>query len=88
MSFIVRLRSFICTKVGQALENENFSRTTARLRYDIQCCGFVAEMIQSDYNVDKERQFRFSIQLANIGSMGSFGGQEAVAGNRGFLSGR
>jgi lipopolysaccharide assembly outer membrane protein LptD (OstA) len=74
--------------VDYDVSNKNLVQATARLRYDIQCCGFVAEMIQSDYNVDKERQFRFSIQLANIGSIGSFGGQEAVAGNRSFLSGR
>ena len=61
------------------MENKNLVQATARLRYDVQCCGFTVEMIQSDYNVDKERQFRFSIQLANIGSIGSFGGQDAVA---------
>ena len=62
-------------------------QSTARLRYDVQCCGFVAEMINSKYNV-KNKQFRFSIELANIGSIGNFMGQEANANNRGFLSGR
>lgn len=74
--------------VDYDVQNKNLVQATARLRYDIQCCGFTAEMIQSDYNVNKERQFRFSIQLANIGSIGSFGGQDAVAGNRGFLAGK
>ena len=60
------------------MQNKNLVQATARLRYDVQCCGFMVEMIQSDYNVDKERQFRFSIQLANIGSIGNFRGQEAV----------
>ncbi len=36
----------------------------------------------------KNKQFRFSIELANIGSIGNFMGQEANASNRGFLSGR
>ena len=62
-------------------------QSTARLRYDVQCCGFVAEMINSKYNV-KNKQFRFAIELANIGSIGNFMGQEANASNRGFLSGR
>ena len=70
------------------VQNKNLVQATARLRYDVQCCGFTAEMIQSDYNINKERQFRFSIQLANIGSIGSFGGQESVNGTRGFLAGR
>jgi lipopolysaccharide assembly outer membrane protein LptD (OstA) len=74
--------------VDYDVSNKNLVQATARLRYDVQCCGFVAEMIQSDYNINKERQFRISIQLANIGSIGSFGGQEAMAGNRSFLSGR
>lgn len=47
----------------------------ARLRYDVQCCGFEVEMIQYKYNDRDERQFRFSIELANIGSFGSFMGE-------------
>jgi LPS-assembly protein len=62
-------------------------QSTARLRYDVQCCGFVAEMINSKYNL-KNKQYRFSIELANIGSIGNFMGQEANANNRSFLSGR
>ncbi len=62
-------------------------QSTARLRYDVQCCGFVVEMIQSDYNLNQDRQWRFSIELANIGSMGNFLGQDAANQNRGFLAG-
>jgi hypothetical protein len=66
--------------------NKHMVQYTSRLRYDVQCCGFVAEMVHSDYNF-KQTQFRFSIELANIGSMGSFLGQDAIAANRSFLSG-
>ena len=45
-----------------------------RLRYDVQCCGFVAEVIQHRLQPREERQFRFSIELANIGSIGNFMG--------------
>src|SRR4029079_19619491 len=62
-------------------------QATARLRYDVQCCGFTAEFINSKYN-QKHKQWRFSIELANIGSIGNFMGQEANAGTRGFLAGR
>jgi LPS-assembly protein len=52
-------------------------QATARLRYDVQCCGFQVEMIQSNYIDPPDRKFRFSIELANIGSMGNFlGGPE------------
>jgi len=65
--------------VDYDVANKNLVQTTVRLRYDVQCCGFVAEMIKSKYNV-KDRVFRFNIELANIGSMGSFLGQDATAG--------
>jgi hypothetical protein len=42
-------------------------------------------MIQSDYNAKQERQFRFAIELANIGSIGNFMGADA---NSGFLGRR
>jgi hypothetical protein len=52
-------------------------QTTARLRYDVQCCGFQFEMVNSRYRDPPDREFRFSIELANIGSMGNFmGGPE------------
>jgi hypothetical protein len=73
--------------VDYDVAGKSLVQSTARLRYDVQCCGFVAEMINSKYNV-KSKQYRFSIELANIGSIGNFMGQDAAAGNRGFLSGR
>jgi hypothetical protein len=78
------------TAVGSVdydVANKTLVQSTARLRYDMQCCGFVGEYIQSKYNV-KDHSFRFSIQLANIGSMGNFMGQDANAANQQFLSGR
>src|SRR5262249_7918332 len=63
--------------VDYDVENKNLVQTAARLRYDVQCCGFMAEMIKSKYNVD-DTTFRFNIGLANIGSMGSFLGQDAT----------
>jgi hypothetical protein len=63
----------------------NLVQAIARMRYAVQCCGLVAEMIQSDYNAKQERQFRFAIELANIGSIGNFMGADA---NSGFLGRR
>jgi hypothetical protein len=54
-----------------------------RLRYDVQCCGFMLEAINYNYNQRSERQIRFSIELANIGSVGSFMGQEGQQAGRG-----
>jgi LPS-assembly protein len=73
--------------VDYDVAGKSLVQSTARLRYDVQCCGFMAEMINSKYNV-KSKQWRFAIELANIGSIGNFMGQEAASGNRGFLAGR
>jgi LPS-assembly protein len=73
--------------VDYDVAGKSLVQSTARLRYDVQCCGFMAEMINSKYNIDN-KQYRFAIELANIGSIGNFMGQEAAAGNRGFLAGR
>jgi LPS-assembly protein len=66
------------------LLSKNMRQWNARARYDVQCCGFVAEVIDSDYNAKQEKEYRFSIELANIGSVGNFGQGE---GN-GFRSAR
>jgi hypothetical protein len=43
----------------------------------------MTEVIQYDYNQRSERQIRFSIELANIGSFGNFMG-EGRRGRAGF----
>jgi hypothetical protein len=55
------------------LLNRDLKQWSARARYDVQCCGFLAEVIHSDYNTKQNLQYRFSIELANIGSVGNFG---------------
>ena len=68
------------------LVNKLLWNMTGRLRYDVQCCGFVAEGIRYNFNGRDERQFRFSIELANVGSIGNFTGQDAGS-RRGGLGG-
>jgi hypothetical protein len=68
------------------LIDKKLIQVTGRARYDVQCCGFMVEVIQSDFGFrEKERQFRFSIELANIGSMGNFMGQNQSGGGSGFM---
>ncbi|HVR72363.1 MAG TPA: LPS assembly protein LptD, partial [Vicinamibacteria bacterium] len=55
------------------LLSKNLRQWNARARYDVQCCGFIAEVIDSDYNAKQSKEYRFSIELANIGSIGNFG---------------
>jgi LPS-assembly protein len=62
------------------IQKKNLVQSSGRLRYDAQCCGFLVEVLQSDYNLKDDLVWRFSIELANIGSIGNFMGQEATGG--------
>jgi lipopolysaccharide assembly outer membrane protein LptD (OstA) len=56
---------------------KRFYRASGRLRWDVQCVGFIVEALQYNYNqAEPERIVRFSIELANIGSIGNFFGTE------------
>jgi LPS-assembly protein len=59
-------------------------QTSARLRWQSQCCGFTAEIIRYDYNQRQDRQFRFSIDLANVGSIGNFLDENAPGQRQGL----
>jgi hypothetical protein len=64
-----------------ALTQEVLSARGA-LRYDVQCCGFMVEMTRFRLGGRSDNQINFQIQLANIGSVGSFGSEDA-SGPRG-----
>jgi hypothetical protein len=46
---------------------------SGRLRYDVQCCGFMAEVVRANQEAPDTR-YGFSIELANIGAIGSLSG--------------
>jgi len=72
--FVLPRRLTLQGSVAYDLLNKEMIQSTARLRYDVQCCGFIIETLQSQFR--KDRQYRFSIELANIGSIGSFMGDQ------------
>ena len=49
----------------------------AKLHWDVQCCGFVTEVIRTNWGGYSDWQWRFSLNLANVGSAGSFMGVDA-----------
>jgi LPS-assembly protein len=61
---------------------KQFLQSRVMARYDVQCCGFMTELIQYNYNARIEKQFRFSITLANVGSIGNFMGADPYGTNR------
>jgi lipopolysaccharide assembly outer membrane protein LptD (OstA) len=63
---------------------KNLFHSSARLEYNVQCCGFSVETLRYRFNNREEKLFRFSIQLANIGSIGNFLGDTPGAGAAGY----
>jgi hypothetical protein len=68
------------------LVNDLLWQMRGLLRYSVQCCGFSVEHIRYNWNGRDEVQWRFNLELANIGSMGNFQGVDA-AGRRQGLGG-
>ncbi len=69
------------------LRNDLLWQMRGQLRYSVQCCGFVVEHIRYNYNGRDEVQWRFNLELANVGSIGNFmgagaGGSQGPGGYR------
>jgi LPS-assembly protein len=60
------------------LVNDVLWQMRGEIRYSVQCCGFSVEHIRFNWNGRDEVQWRFSLQLANIGSMGNFLGVDST----------
>ncbi len=60
----------------------NFARdelyhANAKLRWDVNCCGFEGEVVKRNYGGIEDFSWSFSFHLANVGSAGSFMGTGA-----------
>jgi len=84
---IFRNRLFVDGSVDYDMKNKTLWHVGGQARYQIQCCGFVVGYNRYDWNGREERQWRFNIQLANIGSMGNFMGAESM-GRQGLAGSR
>jgi LPS-assembly protein len=60
--------------------NKTLWQMRGQARYMVQCCGFEVEYITFNWNSRQDKQWRFNIQLANVGSIGSFMGANAGGG--------
>lgn len=54
---------------------------TTRVRYGIQCCGFAVERVNYNTTYRKENKITFQLELAGIGSIGSFLGDNPANQN-------
>jgi LPS-assembly protein len=82
---ILRNRFWVDSSVDYDMKNKRLWHVGGQARYQIQCCGFVVGYDSYDWNGREERQWRFNIELANIGSMGDLLGaddRQGLAGGR------
>jgi len=67
-----RKRLFLEGSADYDVRNDILWQLRGQLRYAVQCCGFRVEHIRYNWNGRDETQWRFNLELANIGSMGNF----------------
>jgi lipopolysaccharide assembly outer membrane protein LptD (OstA) len=81
---ILPRRLFFEGSADYDLVHDTLYQMRAELRYAVQCCGFSVETIRYDWNGRVEKQWRFNLQLANVGSMGNFRGADAPGARQGL----
>jgi LPS-assembly protein len=66
------------------LLNDLLWQLRGQIRYSVQCCGIVVEHIRYNWNGRDEKQWRFNLELANVGSIGNFMGADGGARRQGL----
>ena len=54
-------------------------QSTSRIRYGVQCCGFAVERVNYNTRYRQESKTTFQIELAGIGSIGNFLGDNPAS---------
>ncbi len=75
---VLRNHLFVDGSVDYDMKNKTLWHVGGQARYQVQCCGFVVGYDQYNWNGREEKQWRFNLELANIGSMGTFLGGDAL----------
>ncbi len=81
---LVPRRLFVEGSADYDLVRDTLYQMRAEVRYAVQCCGFSVEHIRYNWNGRVEKQWRFNLQLANVGSMGNFLGADAPGARQGL----
>ncbi len=66
------------------LVNKNLYQMHAQVRYSVQCCGFLVAFNRLNWTTTPDTQWRFSIELANVGSIGTSTGADLSGGRSGL----
>ena len=74
-------RLFLEGSADYDIRNDTLWQMRAQARYQVQCCGLLVEYIRYNWNGRDEKQWRFNLELENIGSIGSFLGAGRGSGS-------
>ena len=77
---VLRDRLILETSTDYDFVRKQLLQAHAKAEWTVQCCGFGVEYIQYNFNSREERQWRFSVHLANIGDTANFLGSDDRAG--------
>ncbi|HVQ28882.1 MAG TPA: LPS assembly protein LptD, partial [Vicinamibacteria bacterium] len=77
---VLRDRLILETSTDYDFVRKQLLQAHAKAEWNVQCCGFGVEYIQYNFNSREERQWRFSVHLANIGDTANFLGSDDRAG--------
>ena len=81
---VLRKRLFVEGSADYDLVYDTLWQMRAQVRYAVQCCGFVVEHIRYNWNGRDEKAWRFNLELANVGSIGTFLGADSMGGRQGL----
>jgi len=81
---LVRKRLFVEGSADYDLKYDILWQMRGQVRYAVQCCGFVVEHIRYNWNGRDEKAWRFNLELANVGSVGTFLGADSMGGRQGL----
>jgi LPS-assembly protein len=81
---VLRKRLFVEGSADYDLVYDTLWQMRGQVRYAVQCCGFVVEHIRYNWNGRDEKAWRFNLELANVGSIGTFLGADSMGGSQGL----
>ena len=80
---VLRDRLTLETSTDYDYVKKQLLQNHAKVEWNVQCCGFAVEYIQYNFNSREERQWRFSVHLADIGDTANFLGNDDHGGRPG-----
>jgi hypothetical protein len=66
---LFRRKLTFATEVNADLAASDVQDQRYRIGYNTQCCGFMVEYLDRDFNLTQEREYRFLLNLRGVGTL-------------------